>query len=603
MIIKEIQGLRSLSVFLILFFHLDLSYFKLGYLAVDVFFVISGFIFSKIIFTDINDNNFNFLEYVKKRIRKLIPGLIIITFFVSLVSWLLLIPTELKYYGQSLFATSSFISNIYFFVVNNDYFSPNTYSLLHLWSLSLELQFYFIFPLLILFINYFDILRKYIKTIFFFVLIISFNLNIFFSYNEKLIFYLFPTRFWEFLIGYFIFIQIYKGNLDYSIRKNIYQYLIGLILVVYLILGSSVIIKNQILIILFTTILFFLSFKRKNFLNNFLTHYFNQFVAKYSYTIFLVHYPIIYFSKYLELYSPNFVSIIIIILLIIFSTFVVSKLEKIILGANKVNLSQKLIIKYLVILLFVNSVLGLFLHFSKGVKYRYFLNNQITKDYVSNVEHFSRSKTINENSCSLICKKITSNNKSILLFGNSHAADFELALTKILNKKKINLYLSYFDYRKTEYEPLDQLKEALSLDKVEFVFIVHHKREDDDTFSKKLLSLLNQYQETKFYYFLPRVEFVQAPMKYKLLNKPINKIEKITFENIDKYINSFESNNLEIVDQNQYLLDINKSSCNKLECFDAHDDKNLPLYRDNHHLSIYGADLFIKKLFNELSFN
>ena len=603
MIIKEIQGLRSLSVFLILFFHLDLNYFEFGYLAVDIFFVISGFIFSKIIFTDINNNNFNILEYGQRRIKKLIPGLIITTFFVTLASWLFLIPTELKYYGQSLFATSSFISNIYFFIVNNDYFSPNTYSLLHLWSLSLEIQFYLIFPILILIVNFYNILRKNLTVIFFFILIFSFYLNIYFSSNEKFIFYLLPSRFWEFLIGYFLYIQITKNKFDHSLRKSVYLYLISLILITYLILGTSEIIKNQIFVILFIIILFYLSFNRKNVLNLILIHPSNQFVAKYSYTIFLVHYPIIYFSKYFEFYTQNSFAVVVIILLIIIATFIVSKLEKIILGIHKTKSEQILITKYLIIFLFINSILGIFFHLSKGVKYRYFLNNNITKDYILSVEHFSRTKNINNSSCSIICKKTTKHDKSILLFGNSHAADFELALTKKLSEKNINLYLSYFDYRKTDYQALDLLKEALRLEKVEYVFLVHMKREDDEIFSKKLRSLLNQYQETKFYYFLPRVEFFEAPIKYQLLNKSISKIEKVTFGTINEFFNSFESNNLEIIDQNQYLLEIKKSSCYKIECFDAHDYKNLPLYRDNHHLSIYGADLFIKKLFNELSFN
>ena len=117
--IKEIQGLRSISVFLILLFHLNISYFKLGYLAVDIFFVISGFIFSKIIFTDLNNKNFSILNYSKQRIKRLFPGLIILLFFVTIISWLLLPPAELSYYGQSLFSVSLFVSNVYFYIVKS----------------------------------------------------------------------------------------------------------------------------------------------------------------------------------------------------------------------------------------------------------------------------------------------------------------------------------------------------------------------------------------------------------------------------------------------------------------------------------------------------
>ena len=224
--IKEIQGLRSISVFLILFYHLNLSYFKLGFLAVDVFFIISGIIYSKLIFTDINNKNFSLLEYARRRIRKLFPGLVILLFLVTLVSWLFLIPHELKYYGQNLFSSSVFASNFYFYIVNNDYFSPNTYSLLHLWSLSLELQFYFIYPLIILFINNFIFLKKNFNKVIFVIFITSFLLNIYLAHNEKFVFYLLPTRLWEFLIGYFIFKIISKKKINFLINKNFYLNLI-----------------------------------------------------------------------------------------------------------------------------------------------------------------------------------------------------------------------------------------------------------------------------------------------------------------------------------------------------------------------------------------
>ena len=147
MIIKEIQGLRSLSVFIILLYHLNSSYFELGYLGVDVFFIVSGFIISKIILANIEKKNFSFIDYFNRRIRRLVPGLILVIFLVSILSWLYQIPLDLKYYGQSLFSTSIFLSNIYFYVINNDYFASNTFPLIHLWSLSLEVQFYIIYHL------------------------------------------------------------------------------------------------------------------------------------------------------------------------------------------------------------------------------------------------------------------------------------------------------------------------------------------------------------------------------------------------------------------------------------------------------------------------
>ncbi len=605
--IKEIQGLRSISVFLILFFHLNISYFKLGYLAVDIFFVISGIIFSKIIFTHLNNNNFSIFDYSKRRIRRLFPGLIILVIIVTIISWLYLIPSELKYYGQSLFSTSLFISNIYFYIVNNDYFSPNSYSLLHLWSLSLELQFYTLYPLLVLFIHSFSLLRKNLNFIFFLIFIVSFSANIFFSYDEKFIFYLLPTRLWEFIIGYFIFLFINQKQKNNFFKQNIYLNLILSILIFYLIFGTLEFIKNQTFIIILTFIVFFITYNKKNILNAFLVNPFNQIVAKYSYIIFLVHYPIIYFFEYFGYNQKNIQTTLIIILTIIIFTILFISLENIFFKKNDNFKKEK--INFLVIILIITSFTGLFFHQSKGVKLRYFLNNELNSEYIFQSIHYNTSQEINGENCNIVCKKIIGNDKTILLFGDSHAGDFEFELTQLLNKKKINLYLSYLNFAKTKIDDFEQLSKVINKEKIDFVFLIHHKREDNSSYLQKLETTLKKYKDVKFYYFLPRIEFFEPPMKYKLLNRSVNDIKKINWDQNMHWVNttqllySLNFPNFKIIDQNKILLKINNSNCTKVECFDAHDPKNFPLYRDRHHFTNYGSNLFLRKLFNELSFN
>ena len=601
--IKEIQGLRSISVFLILFYHLNISYFKLGFLAVDIFFIISGIIFSKLIFTDINNKNFSILEYAKRRIRRLFPGLVILLSLVTLVSWFFLIPHELKYYGQNLFSSSVFASNIYFYIVNNDYFSPNTYSLLHLWSLSLELQFYFIYPLIILFIHNFTILKKNLNKVFFVIFVTSFFLNIYLSYDEKFVFYLLPTRFWEFLVGYFIYEIISKNKSNFLIRNNFYLNLIIFIFINYLVFGNNLEIKQQILTIFVVLSVFFFGYNKKNILNLFLTNSFNLNIAKYSYTIFLVHFPIIYFYKYFGYYEENLKSILLVCLFIFIFTYIIYNLEKFFFSNHKNNSHYNFKFSYLIFLLFINSSVGLYFHKSKGIEGRYLLNKKISDKYITYTKHFESSKILNGRSCNILCKKNIGNKKTLLLFGDSHAGDFEFELTKILNKKKINLYLSYYDYRQTNNFALDQLSEVLKNEKINFILLVHHKKEDDKTFYKKLAVLLNTYPDTKFYYFLPRVEFQEAPVKYKLLNKSFDKIKRYHFKDIINFLNSIKFSNFVTIDQNKYLLKFQNSSCDNPKCINGHDDKNLPLYRDNHHLSSYGSSLFINELFKDLSFN
>ena len=100
MIIKEIQGLRSISIILILLFHLEIPYFDFGFIGVDIFLVISGFIFSKIIINDYQKGDFKFSKYFNRRIKRLLPALLATLFFVTIVSWLFLTPLDLKYFGR-----------------------------------------------------------------------------------------------------------------------------------------------------------------------------------------------------------------------------------------------------------------------------------------------------------------------------------------------------------------------------------------------------------------------------------------------------------------------------------------------------------------------
>ena len=604
MILKEIQGLRFISLIIILLFHLNIPYFEFGYLGVDIFFFISGFIFTKIIFSDIEYNRFSFTEYFIKRARRILPGLVITLIFVTVISWLYLIPLNLKYYGQSLLSSSVFLSNIYFFIANNDYFSPNSYSLLHLWSLSLEIQFYFIYPLLIIFFYKFDYLKKNISLILFIITIFSFLFSVYFGENEKLIFYFLPSRLWEFLIGYFVYDIVYKKKIRLFKKKNFYFFTLTLFLLIYLIFGDIELIKKQILTIYFISTIFFISFNKKNIFNFILTNSLAQLVAKYSYSVFLVHYPIIHFAKYFGFYNLEIKNLSLLLLIISFFSLIVHNIERQFFNLGNVKNLSKSSLKFFTSFLTFFFLIGFFFHYSNGIKLRYFLNNEINNIYISKSKKFSISKKINGEDCFSFCKKINGFEKSLLLFGDSHAGDLEFELTKKLKEEKINLYLSYFNEKKEKnLNALDKLKVVLKKKKIEYVFIMHHKKEKDDIYLKKIKTLLEIYPELEFYYFVPRVEFDESPIKFKILKKSFDKLNRTQFDSIDKLMRRLSYKNLIIVDQNSLLLEMNQKNCSTLNCFNGHDNKNFPIYRDNHHFSNYGSELFIKKLFKQLSLN
>jgi peptidoglycan/LPS O-acetylase OafA/YrhL len=149
----EIDGLRALAVIPVVFFHAGFSLFSGGFLGVDVFFVISGYLITSILLRELESGSFSILRFYERRAKRILPALFFILVCCLPMAWLLLTPDELKGFGASLFSVAVFASNIYFWR-NTDYFAPaaEDQPLLHTWSLSVEEQFYLFFPFFLLLI-------------------------------------------------------------------------------------------------------------------------------------------------------------------------------------------------------------------------------------------------------------------------------------------------------------------------------------------------------------------------------------------------------------------------------------------------------------------
>ena len=199
----DIDGLRALAVSGVLLYHLDsVDILPGGFLGVDVFFVISGFLITGVILTSIEDESFSFKKFYLRRAKRLLPTFFVVAFATVAISWLVLSPSRMMDFANSAFFSVFGLSNLYF-MFQDPYWadSSDTLPFLHTWSLGVEEQFYLLFPaLLVVSSRRFDSRSRIIA---FSVLAgLSLLLALFVSsFNPTYAFYLLPTRAWELLVG------------------------------------------------------------------------------------------------------------------------------------------------------------------------------------------------------------------------------------------------------------------------------------------------------------------------------------------------------------------------------------------------------------------
>lgn len=207
----DIDGLRAVAVLSVLLFHAYPKLMPGGFIGVDIFFVISGFLISTIIFQSLARGEFSFMDFYARRIRRIFPALIVVMLATFLIGWFVLFPDEYKQLGKHIMGGALFVSNFVLWK-ESGYFdsAAETKPLLHLWSLGIEEQFYILFPLAV-----WLAWRARMNLLALVVLIglLSFGLNLHRVYQDPIgAFYLPHYRFWELMAGSLLALLVMKDS-------------------------------------------------------------------------------------------------------------------------------------------------------------------------------------------------------------------------------------------------------------------------------------------------------------------------------------------------------------------------------------------------------
>lgn len=430
----DIDGLRGISILSVFIYHLDKTLIPGGFLGVDIFFVISGYLISSLIISNLNKDHFSFKDFYLNRARRLFPNLFLMIFLVSLVFSFFLLPFELKQYSTSVFYSLTFISNIFFWSELN-YFDSNAFNfpLLHTWSLGIEEQFYLFFPLILFFVFRF----QYFFLIILFLFISSILVSEYYSYyGPQGNFYLIVTRAWELIAGY-IASHLYGLNNKFIKNRYVSNLSLVVLLVCFFVFDSNFRHPSFLTLIpIICTVLLIVNDDKNSMSNIILNNKFLVFFGLISYSLYLWHYPII---SFFHIYFEGFTKIHLFISAL--TSFILSylayRLVELPIRDRKKFENKKLIVilcVFLIPILAINSLALITGGYPDRYKdYQNELINLNVKDRGKFVTKFFDDNKLDDD----YSKSVS--NKKILLIGDSYAQDFSNILSRVSDLKNIKL--------------------------------------------------------------------------------------------------------------------------------------------------------------------
>lgn len=332
----DIDGMRAIAVLSVIIFHVWPHSLSGGFVGVDVFFVISGYLITGIISEKINKGTFSFLDFYARRIKRILPSFYSMILLTLVLTYFTLLPTDYIFFVRSLLRACIYISNV-FFASNINYFAQNSneYHLLHTWSLSVEEQYYIFWPIILLLLA--RINNRFCKVLLISSLFMSSYLFSIYSakYNMNIGYYSIMSRSFELMVGS-ILSFIVQGKLIKSVwleRKNFLIYNLISILGIFLIIYSFFSINEKTAFPSYIAIVPTLgaaliiysgSFNKSVFVNRIISKKPFELIGKLSYSLYLFHWPLLASYRY---YNPSQDLPLLTGLIIIAITFIISFLN------------------------------------------------------------------------------------------------------------------------------------------------------------------------------------------------------------------------------------------------------------------------------------
>jgi len=435
---KEIDGLRAIAVLSVVLFHGGFLGFNGGYVGVDIFFVISGYLITNIILEDKKNNNFSIINFYERRARRILPALSMVLMVTTTAAYLFMPVELLAIYSKSLISITAFSSNIYFFF-SNGYFSPvsDTNPLLHTWSLAVEEQYYFIFPVVVMLFWSFG--KNILLIIIIIIAIISLLITqiLLFRHAVDANFYLIFSRAWELLFGSIIaFIPIQKLQTSRLAREFLGG--CGLIMICYSVVFfddktpfpsfyTIIPVLGACLIIVFSSSV--------SYTGRFLSNKILVPIGLISYSLYLWHQPLFSFLRLKSIGEPSlYMYLVAILFSFIIAFFNWKYIEKPF--RNKSVFTRSAIFKCSGLSIIFFFLIGLLGYINNGFSQRY-------NSYSSSIQYSPKRESCHtkgndflkpENAC-----KYFSNNVTWATFGDSHTVELAYTLAKRLEKHNAGL--------------------------------------------------------------------------------------------------------------------------------------------------------------------